>query len=105
MASRNNRFDAQISQTDTVLFCLGACRLSAENGERASLKSVTKIRHPKILNPKKDQLKETAKKKKKKKKKKKSASEHKRHDTREYISMNQSVGGGKEAIHNEGRGA
>ena len=48
MASRNNRFEAQISQTDKVLFCLGACRLSEENGERASLKSVTKIRHPKI---------------------------------------------------------
>ena len=59
MASRNNRFDAQISQTDKVLFCLGACRLSAENGERASLKSVTKIRHPKILKlKKKDQLKQ-----------------------------------------------
>ena len=53
VASRNNRFDAQISQTDKVLFCLGACRLSAENGERAFLKSVTKIRLPKILNRKK----------------------------------------------------
>ena len=42
VASRNKRFEAQISQTDKVLFCLGACRLSAENGERASLKSVTK---------------------------------------------------------------
>ena len=41
-------FDAQISQTDKVVFRLGACRLSAENGERASLKSVTKCRHSKI---------------------------------------------------------
>ena len=72
MASRNNRFDAQISQTDKVLFCLGACRLSAENVERASLKSVTKIRHPKSLNRKRRSIKkETATKKKKKKKKKK----------------------------------
>ena len=62
MASRDNRFDVQISQTDKVLFCLGACRLSTENGERASLKSVTKIRHPKILNrKKKDLLKKTKK--------------------------------------------
>ena len=53
MASRNNPFDAQISQKDKVLFCLGARRLSVENGERLSLKSVTKIRHPKILNRKK----------------------------------------------------
>ena len=37
------RFDVQILQTDKVLFCLSACRLSAENSERASLKSVTKI--------------------------------------------------------------
>ena len=48
-----HRFDAQISQTDKVLFCLGACRLSAEIGERVSLKSVTSIRYPKILNRKK----------------------------------------------------
>ena len=47
VASRNNGFDAQISQTDKVIFCLGAC-LSAENGEPASLKSETQIRHPKI---------------------------------------------------------
>ena len=42
MASRNNHFDAQISHTDKVLFCLGACRLSAENGKHVSVKSVTK---------------------------------------------------------------
>ena len=69
MASRNNCFDAQIAQTHKELFCLGACRLSAENGERASLKSVTIMRHPKILNRKKDQIKKAAKKKNKKKKK------------------------------------
>ena len=64
VASRNNRFDAQISQTpDKVFVCLGACRLSAENNERASLKSVTKIRHPKILNRKKRSIKKTATKK------------------------------------------
>ena len=63
VASRNNRFDVQISQTDKV------CCLSAENGERASLKSMTKNQHPKILNrKKKDQLKKkTATKKKTKK--------------------------------------
>ena len=43
MASRTNRFDALISQMDKVLFCLGGCCLSAENGESAFLKSVTKI--------------------------------------------------------------
>ena len=53
MASKTNHFDAQISQTDKVLFCLGAYCLSAENGERASLKLVSKIRHPKIWNRKK----------------------------------------------------
>ena len=99
MASRNNRFDAQITQTDKVLFCLGAYCLSAENGEHASLKSVTKIRHPKILNrkKKKDQLKKTAK----KRKKTLPASENKRYNTRLCISISRSV----EAIHNEGRGA
>ena len=89
-ASRNNRFDAQISQTDKLLFCLGACRLSAKNSERASLKSVTEIRHPKILNRKKNQLKKTAR----TKKEKPTASEYKRRDTRVCISMNQSVGRG-----------
>ena len=74
VASRNNRFDLQISQTDKVLFCLGAC-LSAENSELiASLKSVTKIRHPKILNRKKDQLKKKKKKKTTKKTPTKNAS-------------------------------
>ena len=66
MASRNNPFDAQISQTDKVLFCLGACRLSVEKGERLSLKSVTKIRHPKILNRKKRSIKKKQQYKKKK---------------------------------------
>ena len=51
VASRNNCFDAQISQTHKELFCWGACHLSAENGERASLKSVTK-NHPKSLKKK-----------------------------------------------------
>ena len=50
---QEKRFDAQISQMVKVLFCLGACRLSAENGEHASLKSVTNIRLPKTLNRKK----------------------------------------------------
>ena len=62
VASISSRFDAQISQTDKV-FCLGVCRLSAENSERASLKSVTKIRHPKILHRKKGQLKKKKKQK------------------------------------------
>ena len=57
MASRNNRFAAQILQTDMVLFCLGTCCLSAEDVERVSLKSVTKIQHPKILNWKKRSMK------------------------------------------------
>ena len=108
MPSRNNRFDVQASQTDKVLFCLGARRLSAENGERASLKSMTKNRHPKILNRKKRSIKKQnssrKQKKKKKKKKKLPASSDKRHDTRVCISMNQSVGS-VEAIHNEGMGA
>ena len=69
LASRNNPFDAQISQTDKVLFCLGACRLSAEKDKRASLKSVTKIRHPKIMNQKKRSIKKHSRKKKNKKKK------------------------------------
>ena len=54
VASRNNRFDAQISQTDKALFCLGACCLSAKNGKHAALKSVKKNRRPKILNLKKN---------------------------------------------------
>ena len=87
MASRNNRFDAQISQTDKVLFCVGAYRLSAENNERASLKSVTSIRHPKILNRKKKKINL-------KKNKTLPASEDKRHDTRVSILMNQLVGRG-----------
>ena len=40
-ASSNNRLDAQILQTDKVLFRVDACHLSAKNGERASLKSAT----------------------------------------------------------------
>ena len=60
VASRNNRFDAQISQTDKVLFYLGACHLSAENGEHVSLKSMTKNRHPKILKWKKRSIKKIA---------------------------------------------
>ena len=108
MTSRNNHFDAPISQTDKVLFCLDACCLSAENGERASLKSVTKIRHPKILNQKKRSIKNkkkqqktatTKKKKKKERKKKLPVSEDRRHDTRVCISMNWSV----EVMHNERR--
>ena len=94
VANRNNCFDAQISQMDKVLFCLCAC-LSAENGERASLRSVTKIQDQIILNRKKRSIKKTAKEKQKKNKKKKNASpEDKRHDTRACISMNQSVGRG-----------
>ena len=96
VASRNNHFNAQISQTDKVLFCLGDCRLSAENGEHESLKSVTKVRHPKILNWKKRATKPPPPPpppppRKQKKKKKKTASEDKIHDTRLCISMNQSV--------------
>ena len=91
MASRNNRFDAQISQTDKVhvLFCLGDCHFSAENSERASLKSLTKLWHPKILNQKKRSIKKHRK--KLKKQTKLPASEDKRHDTRMCFSMNQSV--------------
>ena len=88
---QENHFDAQISH-DEVLFCLGACRLSAENGDRASPKSVKKIRHLIILNLKKRLIK----KKKKKRKKKKE-----RHDTR--VHLNESAG--VEAIHKEGRGS
>ena len=68
VSSRNNRFDAHISQTDKVVFCLGACRLSAENGERASRSKVSdkKLTSENFKIGKNDQL--TAKKQKKKKK-------------------------------------
>ena len=68
VASRNNRFDAQISQTDKALFCLGACCLSAKNGKHASLMSVKKNRRPKILNLKKNINKKKEKKNKTKQK-------------------------------------
>ena len=71
MANRNNRLDAQISQTDKVLFCLGACRLSAENRERASEVSDEISTSQNFDSGKKNQLKKKKKKKKKKTEKKK----------------------------------
>ena len=94
MASRHNRFDAQISQTDEVLFCLGVCRRSAENGERASLKSVTKIQHPKMMNRKKkiNKKKKKNSKKKKKKKKKKKCQPQRIKDMTPRVHLDESVG-------------
>ena len=85
-------------------FAWAAYCLSSENGKGTSLKSVTKIRHPKILKWKKKKINKNKTHTEKKNKNKKNCQPQGIIMTPACaFSMNQSVG--REATHIEGKGA